>query len=161
MKLSLKRYSFILFFQFSFLFIDLLLNSFAYLARGDKLSIIFVFLAQDICLILAFTTLIFSMYSTYIYQAGVAELLYKKFRLPLIVLTIYFMLCVGYHVFSVMSHDKSPYSFQWPAGLTALFILQRLFSPVYYYLYKRSALRMSDPRFYENMDWVAEQLAIK
>lgn len=34
-------------------------------------------------------------------------------------------------------------------------------SPIYYYSYKRSALKMSDPRFYENMDWVSEFLAIK
>ncbi|CAD7085918.1 unnamed protein product [Hermetia illucens] len=161
MNLSLRRYSFILTFQFLFLFTDLLLNSFSYLARGDKLSIIFVFLTQDICLILSFTALVFSMYSTYVYQAGVAELLYKKFRIPLLALTTYFLLSVAHHVWIVINHSKGPFTFQWPAGLMALFIIHRLFSPVYYYLYKRSALRMSDPRFYENMDWVAEHLAIK
>jgi hypothetical protein len=28
---------------------------------------------------------------------------------------------------------------------------------LYYYLYKRSMLRISDPRFYEDFDWVKHQ----
>lgn len=31
-------------------------------------------------------------------------------------------------------------------------------SPCYYFLYKRAALRVSDPRFYEDMDWIDRQI---
>ncbi|KAG4068202.1 hypothetical protein HA402_008843 [Bradysia odoriphaga] len=161
MKLSIKRYSTMLFFQFAFLLIDLAINSFSYLARGNKLSLVFVFLAQDICLILSFATLVFGLYSTYVYQTGLANLLYSKFRGPFWALTIYFILSVSHHVWIVFNYERMPYSFQWPTPLTALFIIQRLFSPIYYYLYKRSALRLSDPRFYENMEWINERLSIK
>ncbi|XP_019549910.3 transmembrane protein 138 [Aedes albopictus] len=160
-KLSLKRFASLLFFQLVFLCVDLGINSFSYLARGDKVSIIFLFLAQDVCLILSFTAIIFSLYSTYVYQAGMAHLLYEKFRVPLLVAMTYFLLCITLHTWQVIDHNKSPYLFQWPKALTALFIIQRLFSPLYYYLYKRSALKMSDPRFYENLDWITSQLAIK
>ncbi|XP_062541723.1 transmembrane protein 138 [Armigeres subalbatus] len=117
--------------------------------------------AQDVCLILSFTAIIFSLYSTYVYQAGMAHLLYEKFRVPLLVAMTYFLLCITLHIWQVVDHNKSPYLFQWPKALTALFIIQRLFSPLYYYLYKRSALKMSDPRFFENLDWITSQLAIK
>ncbi|XP_055549552.1 transmembrane protein 138 [Wyeomyia smithii] len=160
-KLSLKRYASLLFFQMVFLFVDLGINSFSYLARGDKVSIIFLFLAQDVCLILSLTAIIFSLYSTYVYQAGMAHLLHEKFRVPLLVAMAYFLLCISLHAWQIIDHNKSPYLFQWPKALTALFIVQRLFSPLYYYLYKRSALKMSDPRYYENLDWIASQLAIK
>ncbi|XP_055597125.1 transmembrane protein 138 [Uranotaenia lowii] len=160
-KLSLKRFASLLVFQLLFLCVDLGINSFSYLARGDKIAIIFLFLAQDVCLILSLTGIIFSLYSTYVYQAGMAHLLYEKFRVPLLVAMIYLLLSISLHTWQVVDHHKSPYLFQWPKALTALFIVQRLFSPLYYYFYKRSALKMSDPRFYENLDWITSQLAIK
>ncbi|XP_055641792.1 transmembrane protein 138 [Toxorhynchites rutilus septentrionalis] len=160
-KLSLKRFASLLFFQIIFLCVDLGINSFSYLARGDKVSIIFLFLTQDVCLILSFTAINFSLYMTYVYQAGMAHLLYTKLRVPLLVSMLYFLLCISLHIWQVVDHHKSPYLFQWPKALTALFIIQRLFSPLYYYFYKRSALKMCDPRFYENLDWITSQLAIK
>lgn len=143
----------------------------------------FHFRTQDICLVLSFTALLFNLYSTYVFQAGLAELLFNKFRFPLIILATYFVLCVSHHVWIVFNYNKTAYIFQWPTALTTLFIIQRLckyitimyfffmvllkiffissVSPIYYYSYKRSALKMSDPRFYENMDWVTDFLAIK
>lgn len=134
-------------------------------------------------MILSFATLIFGLYSTYVYQTGLADLLYSKFRGPLWALMIYFVLSVSHHVWIVFNYQQMPFSFQWPTPLTALFIIQRLcklsfvfkwssttssvfnfsilVSPIYYYLYKRSALRLSDPRFYENMEWINERLSIK
>lgn len=107
-----------------------------------------------------------------------AHLLYEKFRVPLLVAMMYFILCISLHTWQVVDHHKSPYLFQWPKALTALFIIQRLckrivrltkihdfnlnllisVSPLYYYLYKRSALKMSDPRFYENLDWITSAI---
>lgn len=134
---------------------------------------------------LSFATLVFGLYSTYVYQTGLADLLYSKFRGPFWALTIYFLLSVSHHIWIVFNYEQMPHSFQWPTPLTALFIIQRLcklilllknlatpsfvmrenftvtVSPIYYYLYKRSALRLSDPRFYENMEWINERLSIK
>uniref|UniRef100_A0A2M4C270 Transmembrane protein 138 n=2 Tax=Anopheles marajoara TaxID=58244 RepID=A0A2M4C270_9DIPT len=160
-KLSLKRFATVLFFQMLFLGVDLGINSFSYLARGHQVGVIFLFVAQDVCLMLSFTAFIFSLYSTYLYQAGMANLLLEKFRTPLIISITYFFLSITLHLWQVVGHSDAPYQFQWPKALTALFIIHRLFSPIYYYLYKKSALKMSDPRFYENLDWIASQLTIK
>ncbi|KFB48125.1 transmembrane protein 138 [Anopheles ziemanni] len=161
LKLSLKRFATVLFFQMLFLVVDLGINSFSYLARGKHVAVIFLFIAQDVCLMLSFTAFVFSLYSTYVYQAGMANVLYEKFRTPLIISMTYFFLSIALHLWQVVGHAEAPYQFQWPKALTALFIIHRLFSPIYYYLYKKSALKMSDPRFYENLDWIASQLSIK
>lgn len=112
------------------------------------------FRAQDFCLVLAFTALVFSFYSTYVYQvsvlrlhiacffqcsyqqspsfsnelfqAGLAELLFRKFRIPLIVLTVYFLLCVSHHVWILLDQPNTVQSIGWPAPLTTLFIIQRM-----------------------------------
>uniref|UniRef100_A0A336KRN4 Transmembrane protein 138 n=1 Tax=Culicoides sonorensis TaxID=179676 RepID=A0A336KRN4_CULSO len=157
-KSSLRRFSFILTFEIFFLLADIFINSFSYLTRGNKVSVIFLFLLQDALLLLSITAIIFSLYSTYVYQAGLADLIYKKFRCPLIVCGMYFTLCVSLHGWLIIG--KWSYAFEWPKALTALFIIQRLFSPLYYYFFKRSALRMSDARFYDNLDWVTEVLVI-
>ncbi|KAF2885505.1 hypothetical protein ILUMI_20655 [Ignelater luminosus] len=38
--------------------------------------------------------------------------------------------------------------------LTFFFDLCLPVAPLYYYFYKRAALRISDPRFYEDVEWV-------
>lgn len=85
------------------------------------------------------TAIIFSLYSTYVYQvctiwvliqqkiinfinlqAGLAQLIYKKFRCALIICFLYFTL-TSLHGFLTIGKW-----FDWPEALTALFILQRL-----------------------------------
>ncbi|XP_063701910.1 transmembrane protein 138 [Culicoides brevitarsis] len=151
-KSSLRRFSFILTFEILFIIADICINSFSYLTRGNKVCVIFLFLLQDALLLLSMTAIIFSLYSTYVYQAGLAQLIYKKFRCALIICFTYFTL-TSLHGFLVIGKW-----FVWPEALTALFIVQRLFSPLYYYFFKRSALRMSDPRFYDNIDWLTNEV---
>lgn len=106
---------------------------------------------QDICLVLAFTVLLFSLYSTYVFQvnilfwiknspnlsqkinflfhffkAGLAELLYSKFRAALIVLAIYFVLTLSHHIWIIIDHHKTPNKHEWSTSLTTLFIIQRI-----------------------------------
>lgn len=112
-------------------------------------------------------------------------MLYSKFRAAFIVLALYFVLTLGHHIWIVVDHHKTPNKHEWSTPLTTIFILQRIgkchcrsvgrvfatvkhlflflisVSPLYYYTYKRAALRISDPRFYDNLDWVSEFLAIR
>lgn len=60
------------------------------------------------------------------FQAGLAELLFRKFRIPLIVLTVYFLLCVSHHVWILLDQQSTAQSVGWPAPLTTLFIIQRM-----------------------------------
>ncbi|GAB0097310.1 hypothetical protein DMENIID0001_129430 [Sergentomyia squamirostris] len=152
-KLSLRKYSAFLFVQISLLLFDLSVNTFSFLARGSKNHLIPIYVAQDVALVISFGALLYSLYSTYVSQAGLSELLYSKFRGVFFVLIIYFLLCVITQI--------AYYTLPWPKTITALYIIQRLFAPFYYYSCKRASLRVSDPRFYENLDWISEQMAIK
>lgn len=122
-----------------------------------------IFSLQDICLVLAFTVLLFSLYSTYVFQvskslvcnfgrtfllfivvasshwlrlftsdmtvyfqAGLAELLYSKFRASLIVLGLYFILTLSHHIWIIIDHHKTPNKHDWSTWLTTLFFIQRI-----------------------------------
>lgn len=174
------------------------------------------FRAQDFCLVLAFTALVFSFYSTYVYQVSVLRLHIAcffmmsmstnnhhhfqtnffrpdllssssanfAFRLSCSPFT-FFCVChitSGYYWINQIQSNRSDGQHHSPLSssykecvsknLFQPFFVSYLYktmpillfiavSPVYYYLYKRSALKMSDPRFYENMEWVSECLSIK
>lgn len=68
-RLSLKRYSFILTVQLFFLISDLVFNSVGVFLK-DKKSLTFLYFLQDAFLILSLASLVYSCYSTYVYQAG-------------------------------------------------------------------------------------------
>lgn len=62
----------------------------------------------------------------YIFKAGLAELLYSKFRASLIVLAVYFLLTLAHHIWIIVDQHKTPHKHQWSTSLTTLFIIQRI-----------------------------------
>lgn len=81
---------------------------------------------QDILILVSLGLLVIAAYSSCVYQRGIFDLMYTKFRTPIVALTIYFILCISHHVLIVCGHSKTPYSFQWPMLLKALTIVQRI-----------------------------------
>lgn len=93
---------------------------------------------------------------------------------------IYLILTATLQIWSLTVRWKEPLEYSWSIGLHVFYCIQRfgkfilnthnkiifIHSPnltdfsasaMYYYLYKRSALRISDPRFYENLQHVHRQ----
>lgn len=106
------------------------------------------------------------------FQAGLLELLYDRFRLTIIICMLYFLLTITLHIWTLTLRWKEPLQHNWTVGLHVAFSFQKLgkciflktsgvvqcfffvsVAPLYYYFYKRAALRISDPRFYEDVDW--------
>ncbi|CAO1370040.1 unnamed protein product [Diamesa serratosioi] len=160
LRLSLKRFSFILFFQMSFLMFDLVLNSVGFMFIKDRKSITFMYFLQDVFLILSLASLIYSCYSTYCYQSGLTSIINKRFRVPVLITSVYILLSVILHVF-ILLNDQTTSMYDWPKAVTALLIVQRLCCPLNFYVFKRAALLISDPRYYENFEWINEQLNVK
>ena len=76
----------------------------------------------------------------------------------------YLALTLGFHVWMLTTRwplKDSEVASAWTNGLTALYGVQKVASLAYYYFYKRTALKMSDPRYYEDGVWLREQLAAK
>lgn len=86
-------------------------------------------------------------------------MLSDKFRIVVVTLLAYLLLTVVNHALLVFDNDDGRN--QLPTGLMALGLVQRLLAPFHYYLVKRSALQLSDPRYHEmdRMEWINERMA--
>ncbi|CAH0729102.1 unnamed protein product, partial [Brenthis ino] len=156
MKLSTPRYTFCLISQLTFMFCDLIFNCVSLFPRSrDGLLVLFIF--QDLFLVLSITTILVTFFSTYLFQAGLVEVLIRKFRAAGSVIIGYVAASVVLHAVWLLEKWGDPESVSTPM-LIVLFTLQRCLSPWYYFFYKRAALRVSDPRFYEDIDWINQQL---
>ncbi|CAB3222769.1 unnamed protein product [Arctia plantaginis] len=156
MKLSTPRYTFCIFFQVTFITCDLIFNCISLFPRSrDGLLVLFIF--QDLFLVLSVTTMLMTFFSTYLFQAGLVEVLVRKFRTAGAVCVAYILASVALHAVWLLEKWDSPESISTPM-LIFLFTVQRCLSPWYYFFYKRAALRVSDPRFYEDIDWINQQL---
>ena len=97
-------------------------------------------------------------------QAGLVSVLLSKFATTIFVTLSYLGLTVGFHVWMLTTRwdlKPSQVALVWTNGLTALYGVQKVASLAYYYFYKRTALKMSDPRYYEDGAWLREQLAAR
>nr|XP_006825656.1 PREDICTED: transmembrane protein 138-like [Saccoglossus kowalevskii] len=173
------NYRIILYLQLFLLFVDLFVNSFSELMRISHVTLLVLFVIQDICIIFAAIVLFLMFFNTYVFQAGLVGLLIGKFKLAILMVFIYFMLCIGLHIWT-MHHtglDSLLSSLQtaWQYHPSALFYmwhhtgLDSLLSSLqtawqyhpsavfYYYYYKRTAYRLGDPRFYRDSVWLRKQ----
>jgi transmembrane protein 138 len=122
-RLSLRRYSFVLFIQMFFLVSDLVFNSVGVFFK-EKKSITFLYFLQDAFLILSLASLVYSCYSTYVYQAGLTEIINRQFRAPVLITLFYIILSLSLHICSIycdVNHEGV-----WPKAITTLFVIQKL-----------------------------------
>ncbi|CAH1800224.1 unnamed protein product [Owenia fusiformis] len=154
-----SRYRPILYLQYLLLFLDLFLNSFSNLMRFENVVLLVLYVIQDVCIIFAVIVVFLVFFNTYIFQAGLVSILINKFKWTIIVTFIYFVLCVGLHVWEMTMRwaVDDPTAYIWNDGFRAIFALQKIVSVLYYYFYKRTALRLGDPRFYEESEWVRQE----
>lgn len=156
MKLYTTRYTVILSIQIGLIFIDWFINIFSIFNRDSNAKMLIMFITQDACLILALSVLLLTFFSTYLFQIGLVYLLYERFRTTLLVCMLYFILTSIVNVWlMILQWNNKMYS--WNIIFIIMFITQRFMSTIYYYYYKRAALRISDPRFYEDMDLESEK----
>ena len=122
-RLSLRRYSFILLVQLFFLLSDLVFNSVGVFLK-EKKSITFLFFLQDAFLILSLASLVYSCYSTYVYQAGLTGIINRQFRVPILITLVYIILTISLHVCFIF-YDAYQEGV-WSKTVTTLFVIQKL-----------------------------------
>ncbi|XP_067620458.1 transmembrane protein 138 [Eurosta solidaginis] len=162
MKLTLRRYSLLLCMQFTFLLADLFFNTFAHIFLREKLQLsILMFVTQDVFIIFEYVFFTFAVHSTCVYEVGGASVILRNCKFFLFTILTYFLLSAAQHFWIAYNTMWAPTA-DWTSTLTALAVVQRIVSFVYYYACKHTALVVSDPRYYEeNIDWIAEQLSDK
>ncbi|KAH0950941.1 hypothetical protein HN011_003686 [Eciton burchellii] len=159
-SLNTKQYTVIVIVQYTLLLFDICINSFASFARQHPTDLLVLYVVQDFCLIVALTLLLINFFSTYIFQAGLIQLLYTRFRMTLILCIIYMVLSISLHTWHITIHWSAPLKHYWTKGFHALYSIHRTVAVLYYYFYKRASLRIGDPRFYKGSAWVQKQLSI-
>uniref|UniRef100_A0A914UGG2 Transmembrane protein 138 n=1 Tax=Plectus sambesii TaxID=2011161 RepID=A0A914UGG2_9BILA len=107
---------------------------------------------------MAVIILLLSFSSTYVFQAGLISVLVSKFQMTIYISTIYLALSIVYHFWSLRLNWERELVHLWNPGLTAVFVLQRTCAVLYYYFYKRTALMLGDPRYYQDSPWLRQQL---
>lgn len=159
-SLNTKQYTVIVILQYIILFFDICINSFASFARQHPTDLLVLYIIQDFCLIAALTLLLVNFFSTYIFQAGLIQLLYTRFRMTLILCIVYMILSISLHTWHITIHWSAPLKHYWTKGFHILYSIHRTVAVLYYYFYKRASLRIGDPRFYKGSVWVQKQLSI-
>ncbi|XP_072025928.1 LOW QUALITY PROTEIN: transmembrane protein 138-like [Amphiura filiformis] len=151
------QYRGVLYLQYVLLLVDIFVNAFCDLLRIDNVTQLVLFIVQDICLIFATIVVFLMFFNTYVFQAGLVGYLVHKFKFTIAILFIYFMLCLGLHVWTMTLRWGNVDSYIWNDGYQALYVFQRVGAVFYYYYYKRTALRLGDPRFYKDSAWLRRQ----
>ncbi|XP_035742887.1 transmembrane protein 138-like isoform X2 [Vespa mandarinia] len=156
--LTARKYTTIIIGQYLILFFDICVNSFGSFARQHPINLLVLYVIQDFCLIVALIVLLVNFFSTYIFQAGLIQLLYIRFRMTLIVCILYLVLSIILHIWHITLHWSNPLTHNWTKGFHAIFAVHRIV--FYYYFYKRAALKIADPKLYEGSSWVEKQLSL-
>ncbi|XP_011644082.1 transmembrane protein 138 [Pogonomyrmex barbatus] len=159
-SLNTRQYTAIIILQYVILLFDVCVNSFASFARQHPTDLLVLYVIQDFCLIVALTLLLVNFFSTYIFQAGLIQLLYTRFHMTLVLCVIYMILSISLHTWHVTIHWSVPLKHYWTKEFYILYSVHRTVAVLYYYFYKRASLRIVDPRFYKDSAWVQKQLSI-
>lgn len=155
--LQTSNYSLVLSLQFLLLSYDLFVNSFSELLRMAPVIQLVLFIIQDIAILFNIIIIFLMFFNTFVFQAGLVNLLFHKFKGTIILTAVYFALSISLHVWVMNLRWKNSNSFVWTDGLQTLFVFQRLAAVLYYYFYKRTAMRLGDPRFYQDSLWLRKE----
>ena len=158
MRLKNPRYSCLLVLQLLLLAVDVACNSFALLLGGSHITLLVLFIVQDTALLFSEVILLLAFFNTFAFTAGLVNLLIKKFTWALVFGGVYLLVTVASHVWILVSRWDSPGQYTWTGWLQIMYAVQKLLAVVYYYIHKRAAYRLSDPRYYGESDWMRSRM---
>ncbi|XP_033059822.1 transmembrane protein 138 isoform X1 [Trachypithecus francoisi] len=81
---------------------------------------------QDIAVLFNIIIIFLMLFNTFVFQAGLVNLLFHKFKGTIILTAVYFALSISLHVWVMNLRWKNSNSFIWTDGLQTLFVFQRL-----------------------------------
>ncbi|XP_065259178.1 transmembrane protein 138 isoform X1 [Emys orbicularis] len=157
--LRTSNYSLVLSLQFLLIVYDLFVNSFSELLRTAPVIQLVLFIIQDIAVLFNIIIIFLMFFNTFVFQAGLVNLLFHKFKGTIVLSAAYLVLSIAFHIWVMNLRWKNSTRFVWTDGLQALFVFQRLAAVLYCYFYKRTALHLGDPRFYQDSLWLRKEFA--
>lgn len=151
------RYSVVLILQLLLLGVDLLCNAFFLMAGRNQVVLVIMVIVQDIALISSLFVLLLAFFNTIVFEAGLISVLFRKFSATIFVGTVYLLLTIIYHIWFVAVHWNRTQEYNWTELLQAVYVLHKVVAIIYYYMYKRAALRLGDSQYYEDSPLLRER----
>lgn len=152
------RYSLVLVLQLLLVGVDILCNAFSLLLSRNQVVLLVLYMIQDIALIFSLVLLLLAFFNTFVFKAGLIVLLLRKFSMTLLTGSVYLILTVTYQAWSLAVRWNHSDQYTWNGVLQALYAIQKLWAIMYYFVYKRSALRLGDSHYYEDTPWLRKHL---
>ena len=144
------RYTVVLALQLVLLAVDVFCNSFLLLASRNQALLVVLVILQDVALISSLLVLLLAFFNTIVFKAGLISVLFRKFSATILTGVVYFSLTVAYQVWFLAVGWNQTREYSWTQPLQTVYVLHRLVAVVFYYVYKRAALRLGDSQYYED-----------
>nr|CAB3267040.1 transmembrane protein 138-like [Phallusia mammillata] len=158
--MEVLNYTLILTLQLLLLLYDLVINATIALINPTNVIQLVLFILQDTFIVFTLIILFLELFNTTTFQAGFIRVMLHKFRVAIIVTIIYLCLSIGIQAWTLVVKWTDPNAYLFAlGGYYFLYIVQRGWSPIYYYYYKITALRLGDSRFYKSSEWLRNQMA--
>ncbi|CEF62049.1 Transmembrane protein 138 [Strongyloides ratti] len=117
-----------------------------------------LFIIQNVCTVMGIIVLVISFVSTFIFQAGLIKYLIVKFKNVIIISIIYLAVSITTHTITLRSRWYNKEKFIWSYELLSLYVIHRTVAIFYYYSYKKAALILGDPKFYNDNSWLRDKI---
>ncbi|XP_032300605.1 transmembrane protein 138 isoform X2 [Coturnix japonica] len=114
---------------------------------------------QDIAILFNVIIIFLMFFNTFVFQAGLVNLLFHKFKGTILLSAAYLALSISFHIWIMNLRWRDSSRFIWTEGLQTLFVFQRLAAVLYCYFYKRTAVHLGDPLFYQDSLWLRKEFA--
>ncbi|XP_029452592.1 transmembrane protein 138-like [Rhinatrema bivittatum] len=105
--LQASNYSLVLSLQFLLLIYDLFVNSSSELLHMAPIIQLVLFIIQDIAILFNVIILFLMFFNTFVFQAGLVSLLFRKFKGTIILSAVCLALSIAFHIWVMTPHYSS------------------------------------------------------
>ncbi|CAI9721575.1 Hypothetical predicted protein [Octopus vulgaris] len=128
------------------------------LLRLENVVLLILYIIQSIAIMFSLIIVFLMFFNTFIFQAGLVRLMVNKFKITIIVTFLYFVLCTVLNCWIMNLRWKNVNEYVWNiSGVQVIYVIQRCSAIFYYYFYKRTALKLGDPIFYQESQWLRDE----
>ena len=152
------RYAVSLALQLSLLATDVLCNALTVSLFLSRVALLVVVIVQVLGILASLVVLFLQFFNTFAFKAGLLYILLRKFAGTLVITLVYLCFTMAFGVWNVAVRWDNEGGYGWSGALQAAFVLHKMAAVAHYYLYKRSALRLGDARYYVDSPWIWAQL---
>lgn len=152
------RYTVSLALQLALLATDAVCNALTVSLFLSRVALLVVVIVQVLAVLASLVVVFLQFFNTFAFKAGLLYILLRKFAGTIIIIFVYMCLTIAFGVWNVAVRWDSEGGYGGGGALQAALVLHKMTAVAFYYLYKRSALRLGDVRYYMDSPWVWAQL---